>query len=195
MALFYQSPSRSLPEGYTFRGATLKDVPIVVQLLIQRQFGSSNNSSRNRELLMEWQTRQFNPAMDVRLVFDQREHLIGYIEVWTMINQPAYPWLWGCVHPEFEGRGVGTALLRWAEARVQLALEMHPSYQPIAARFGALHNLQSAQTLCAALGWQPVPGASDAMAQTIKRNGALRLTQETVSSYDIYEKEMLPSAA
>jgi GNAT superfamily N-acetyltransferase len=123
----------------------------------------------------------------VRLVFDQREHLIGYIEVWTMLTRSMHPWLWGCVHPDYEGRGIGTALLSWAEARVRLALETLPADQRVAPRFGALHNLATVQSLCAALGWQRVEQAGDPVQPSQNVTGALRLFAE--GAYDVYEKE------
>jgi GNAT superfamily N-acetyltransferase len=184
MALFYRSAIRNLPEGYSFRGATLQDVPMVVQLFHLRQTGGSAGP-QVEEVRQEWQTLKFNPAMDVRLILDQREHLIGYIEVWSMLAQP---WLWGCVHPEYEGHGIGTALLSWAEARVRLALDVLPAGQRFAPRFGAPHALTSAQALCAALGWQYTGMVSSPAKLLKKTTGALRLLEH--SAYDVFEKEM-----
>jgi GNAT superfamily N-acetyltransferase len=196
MALFYQSAIRNLPDGYTFRGATTKDLPTVINLFNQRQASAASHGNFNLDDLDRlWQTHSFNPAMDVRLVFDQREHLTGYIEVWSTNNPPCTPWLWGCVHPDYEGRGIGTALLRWAEARARLVLELLPHDQRTAARFGALHQLQTAHALCAALGWQPMPRAVAASSLP----GALRLVHnsggETASGVDIYEKELRSMSA
>jgi len=183
MALLYHSPTRSLPDGYIFRGGTLRDLPMVARLLSQRQITGSLNTLVE-EIRQEWLKPNFNPAMDVRLVFDQRERLIGYIEVWTALLPPLQPWLWGCVHPEYEGRGIGTTLLSWAEARVRLAMELFPRGQRFAPRFGAPRALATAQTLCETLGWRrahPDPTSR-------KTTGTLRLLDE--SAYDVYEKEM-----
>jgi GNAT superfamily N-acetyltransferase len=195
MALLYQSPTRNLPEGYSFRGATLNDAPIVLYLFSQRQMTNTGTGNFSIEAIRhEWQTQKFNPAMDVRLVFDRREHLIGYIEVWTALNSPAHPWLWGCVHPDYEGRGIGTALLRWAEARVRLAMDMLPACLRVAPRFGALHSLATAHVLCESLGWQPVSTSDNASSDDSIKTGTLRLFQKMGAAfrqaYDIYEKEM-----
>jgi GNAT superfamily N-acetyltransferase len=194
MALYYRSAISNLPDGYTFRGATLHDVPVVVHLFNQRQ-GTGNTAPLVEEIRREWQTPQFNPAIDVRLIFDQRERLIGYIEVWSTLATPLQPWLWGCVHPDYEGRGIGTTLLSWAEARVRLAMDMLPNQKRVTPRFGAPQALTAAQALCAALGWQPVEGATDDE-QPKKTTGALRLLQDVaMRRYDIYEKEILAEAA
>lgn len=187
MALYYRSIISNLPEGYTFRGATLHDVPVVVQLFNHRQM-VTGTVSQVEEIRQQWQTAQFNPAMDVRLVFDQREHLIGYIEVWTMLNLPMQPWLWGCVHPDYEGRKIGTTLLSWAEARVRLSMDMLPSQKRVMPRFGTLHSLATVQALCEALGWQRTGAESKPGSPLKKTTGALRLLDDIV--YDVYEKEM-----
>jgi GNAT superfamily N-acetyltransferase len=187
MALNYRSATRNLPDGYTFRGATLHDVPVVVYLFNQRQMTHSV-PTQVEKVRQEWLTFNFNPAMDVRLIFDQREHLIGYIEVWTMQLASMQPWLWGCVHPDYEGRGIGTALLSWAEARVCLAMEMLPVDKRVAPCFGALHSLATVQALCEALGWQRTDQERAPVGPFKNKAGTLRLFDES-SAYDVYQKE------
>jgi hypothetical protein len=193
MALFYQSPSRNLPDGYTFRGATLNDIPVIAYLINQRQISYSGTGfSAIEAMRQEWQSRHFNPAMDVRLVFDQREQLIGSFEVWTTIDMETHPWLWGCVHTGHENRGVGTTLLRWAEARVQLAMDLLPLHLRVAPRFGADHTLATASALCQALGWKQLRAEESIVPQAKNLTSAVRLTQGMPGTtvYDIYEKEI-----
>lgn len=193
MALYYQSPTRNLPDGYSFHGATISDIPVIAYLFNQRQitFNGSRYTSVE-EMRKEWQTPHFKPALDVRLVFDQREHLIGYIEVWTITGLGSHPWVWGCVHPDYEGRGIGTAMLRWAEARVRLAMELLPPWLRVAPRFGARHALKTAPALAEALGWQPVRGEEAILRQVKNLTSTLRLVGSAESDYDIYEKEIRP---
>jgi ribosomal protein S18 acetylase RimI-like enzyme len=181
MAFLHHSPTSYLPSGYTFRGAKLNDAPAVVYLLNQRQLQRA--AFRVEDFRREWQTPRFNPAMDVRMVFDQREMLVGYIEAWVTDDEPV---LWGCVHPDYEGRGVGSALLRWGEARVRLALESLPMSLWAAPRFSAL-PLQRAHELCEHLGWRQV---RPQMAEIKKVTGALHLPETAILQYDVYEKEI-----
>jgi len=179
MALLYQSPTRYLPSGYTFRGADMYDVPSIVYLLNRRQL--QNTGFRADDFRREWQTPGFNPAIDIRLVFDLREVLVGYFEVWVNHNQP---WLWGCVHPDFEGRGIGSALLRWGEARVGLALAQLPSALRTAPRFSTLPG-PGAHALCASFGWRQIRLHKT---EIQKVTGALHLPESAQLSYDVYEK-------
>ncbi len=200
MAFFYQSPTRNLPAGYTFCGATLNDIPVIIYLLNQRKMCTPNACNFSyEEMRKEWQASKINPALDARLIFDQREKLAGYIEVWTADPLAAQPWLWGCVHPDYEGRGIGTALLRWAEERVRLAMEILPNNLRVAPHFSILKTLDKAPALCQALGWQLFNQERNSAAPVKRWLIAMRLAQHTGmltrSAYDVYEKEIRSGAA
>jgi GNAT superfamily N-acetyltransferase len=197
MALYYQSAIRNLPEGYTFRGAALNDIPVVAYLFKQSRI----NSARIEDNLLPgmrkyWQSSRFNPALDIRLIFDQREHLIGYIEVWTSSTTAGNSWLWGCVHPDYQGRGIGTALLSWAEARLRLGLEYLPVNLKNIPRFFALSNQKTAPMLCKNLGWQPVLGQIDLPSQTLVYHNLPEPSQGTIIDnsqiYWVFEKKISP---
>lgn len=179
MAPYYQSPTRYLPDRYTFYGATLEDAPMIVRLLNLRHFSPA--PFRIEDLRSEWQLAGFNPAMDVRLVFDPREQLVGFIQV-SMDKK--HPFLWGCVHPDYEGRGIGSALLCWGEARVRFDLDEPPVRFWPAPRFATL-PVQKAHELCENLGWRQITPQKKEMKRV---TGALHLPEEAVQSVDVFEK-------
>jgi len=179
MALYHHSPTSYLPGGYTFRGATLSDLASIVYLLNQRQL--TETAFRADGFRQEWQSRRCNPALDVRLVFDPREVLVGYLQFWMDDN---HPMLWGCVHPAFEGRGIGSALLRWGEARARLALDQFPVSLWTAPHFSTL-PVQRAHELCEHLGWQQIRPQK---AEIKKVTGALHLPETADLQYHVYEK-------
>lgn len=197
MALYYQSAIRNLPDGYTFRGAALNDIPVVAYLFKQSHINSSRiEDNLLPEIRKYWQSSSFNPALDIRLIFDQREHLIGYIEVWTSNTSAGSSWLWGCVHPDYQGRGIGTALLGWAEARLRLGLEYLPVNLKGFPRFFALSSQKTAPVLCKNLGWQPVLGQIELPSQTLVYHNLLEPSLETISDasqiYWVFEKRICP---
>ena len=75
----YLSPRQFLPDRYTFYGASVQNLPEIVQLLNRRHICSA--AFCVDDLQAEWQSGRFNPAMDVRLVFDPREYLVGFLQV------------------------------------------------------------------------------------------------------------------
>lgn len=176
----YQSPRQYLPERYSFYGASQADLPAIVYLLKQRQFGPAVFCVD--DLRREWQSSHFNPAMDVRLVFDPREYLVGFLQVSLDSDRP---FLWGCVHPDYEGRGIGSALLSWGEARVRFELDGLPSSSlSVAPRFAALPD-QRAHELCEHLGWHQIMPRKKEMKRV---TGALHLPDEASRVLDVFEK-------
>jgi GNAT superfamily N-acetyltransferase len=100
----------------------------------------------------------------------------------------SHPWLWGCVHPEYEGHGIGSTLLSWGEARVGLELDRVPAELRAAPRFSTL-PVQRAHELCEHLGWHAVP-VDDQVRQEVKKvTGALHLPENAELPYDVYEKD------
>ena len=118
----------TLPKKFTARNATLKDVSAAVELFnnyFLHHFGDSNFTVNIIET--DWKTPKFNPETDIHLVFTMDGLLVGYIEVWTISNPPAHPFLWMVVHPEFEGLGLRRYLLEWGESMAHQALNRCPN--------------------------------------------------------------------
>ncbi len=118
-----------LPEGFTARGANLDDVESAMALfnLWSQSVIQENDITDAGAICNEWASPGFDPARDIRLVFSPDGMMVGYMEVWTTQKPPVHPWLWGRVHPDFSGLGIGTWLLQWAEERACMALnELSP---------------------------------------------------------------------
>src|SRR5512143_774993 len=108
-----------IPEGFTERGAVMDDLEPAVRLfnrwsqsVIGRDEVSDAAALRN-----EWCSPDFDPGRDIRLIFAPGGQMAGYIEAWTNVTPLVHPWLWGRVDPAYEGLGLGTRLLEWAEER------------------------------------------------------------------------------
>ena len=112
-----------LPAGYTVREGRMEDLETAVALFNIcniDQIGVSEfilNDVKN-----EWKTPKFDLARSTRAVFSPNGALVGYVEVWDIVDPPVRIWVWARVHPEHEGRGIGTWLTSWAEARAHLAI-------------------------------------------------------------------------
>ena len=144
-----------LPRGFTVRGAQLEDAEPALklfntwsQVVVQRDEITEVQAIRS-----EWVSPGFNPAEDIRLVFAPNGELAGYIEVWATAIPPVHPSIWGRVHPEYEGLGIGTWLLQWGEERALQALQNVPEGLRFAARSGVYRQAEKSRKLFEDMGY------------------------------------------
>lgn len=145
----------SLPDGFTVRGAQIEDVEPALKLfnswsqsVIQQDEITDAHALRN-----EWVSPGFNPAEDTCLVFAPNGEIAGYIEVWTTPKPPVHPWIWGRVHPNHEGRGIGTWLLQWGEERAWQAIKEVPEDLRFAPRVGIYRKAEKSKKLFEDMGY------------------------------------------
>jgi GNAT superfamily N-acetyltransferase len=147
-----------LPEGFTVRGATPADADAAVEMFnIWMQRIAGQNDLANGDILREdWSSPRFDPETDTRLVFSPTRQLVGYIEAWTASTPPVHPWIWGRVHPDFGGLGIGTSLLNWAEEHVSRVLpDLEPDLR-FAPRTGCLRIAEESKKLFEDCGFERI---------------------------------------
>jgi mycothiol synthase len=147
-----------LPKGFTIRGANINDVEPALRLfntwsrsVIQQDDVTDAGAIRN-----EWVSPGFDPAQDICLVFSPEEEMVGYIEVWTTTKPAVHPWIWGRVHPEFGGLGIGTWLLQWAEELASKVLDELPSDLRVALRVGIYRTAKESKKLFEDMGFTQI---------------------------------------
>ncbi len=145
----------ALPRGFTSRGAVEADLDPAVALY--NRWSQSvlhyDEVRLSQPILNEWRTPGFDPAGDIRLVFAPDGRMAGYIEIWKIVKPPVHPWLWGRVDPDFQDLGIGTWMMRWAEARACLALNDLPADLRFAPRVGCYRAARNALQLFEDLGY------------------------------------------
>jgi len=152
-----KSKINQLPQGFTTRPGTMEDIPSAAELfntysehyLGVRDFTIS-------ELETDWRMPKFNPKTDIRLVHNQENELVGYIEVWTTSNPPVHPWVWGRVHPAYHGKGIGTHLQSWGEERAKEAVPRCPGDVRVAYRTGSDTTIEPPKRLFEAAGMKQI---------------------------------------
>jgi mycothiol synthase len=148
----------SLPEGFTNRAATLDDLDEAVKLmnLWSQNLIGEDEITDIAALRNEMEMPGFKPEEDLRVVFDPDGTMVGYIEVWTTSKPPVHPWIWGRIHPGYEGLGIGTWLMQWAEERAIKALVNVPDDLRFAPRTGINKEATGSKKLFDDLGYKHI---------------------------------------
>lgn len=116
-----------LPDGFSERPASMADLDAATELFnICSQAQIGNNESTRANVANGWNTPGFNQETDQRVILSPDGGLVGYTEVWTLNPTPVHPNVWGRVHPDYEGLGIGSYLMQWAEQRSLQVLEKVP---------------------------------------------------------------------
>lgn len=105
-------PEPSVPAGYTARPATLADVPAIHDLVTACERHLYGRAETDRDGIAADLSRPgLDRALDSRLVYGPAGELAG----WAWVNRRSEI----DVHPGHRGRGLGGALLDWADARAR----------------------------------------------------------------------------
>lgn len=159
--LVHEHSVSTLPEGFTIRGAVLDDVDTALKLFNRwsQPVIHEDEITDAVGIRTEWLSPGFNPAEDIRLVFAPNGEMVGYIEVWTTAKPPVHPWIWGRVDPAYEGLGIGTYLITWAEERAKKVLTEVPAELRVAPQVGTYQQAESAKQLFVDMGYKYIRGS------------------------------------
>ncbi len=166
-------------QALTFRAPNMDDVDDIVDLLNRCTIDQTGQADTNRSLLLsDWTAPGFEPERSLRVVEAADGQIVGYIEVWDTDPIPVTNWVWGRVHPDFEGRGIGTALMLWAEERLQQTLASVPKDLRVIYRSGGLSTHAPTLRLLEGLGmslsryyWRMVIELDEAPPKPVWPNG------------------------
>lgn len=142
-----QESAIGLPDGFTMRAPTAADAADVVALwnASEQHLGGTPHMTV-KSLLHDWADPGLDVARDERLFHDADGTLVGHL-FYEQNIVGNHPWIDGRTHPDYEGRGIGTAGLRWLMRR---ALEL-PADLPDDVRVSAFCGVRSDFAPCIAL--------------------------------------------
>ncbi|HEY7780663.1 MAG TPA: GNAT family N-acetyltransferase [Ktedonobacterales bacterium] len=104
-----------LAGAFTIRPPTTEDIAGIVEVVNASSLDEGDLPDfTEEEALDDWQHLGFDPATDAWVAVTPDGRIAGYELVW--VRDPTNFEADGYVHPEFAGRGIGTALLRRAQA-------------------------------------------------------------------------------
>lgn len=147
-----------LPAGYTARGGNIDDYKITFDLLnAHSQYMNGSDDLTDPELIrLDWLNEGFNPQTDLHMVFTPDGSLAAFIECWMTQAPPVHPWIFGCVHPDHWGKGIGGHIVTWGEDHASLALEKCDPELRVAPRSGTEAHNEKGVALFEELGWKHI---------------------------------------
>ena len=113
--------------SYISRPVRLSDAKIVADLMntCSREIIGKDEFTAD-ELENDWQTPGFDLQADSVLVFNDRQDLVAYGDVWGSSAPYTRIFSWVRVHPNSRGKGIGTSLNKWAFQRASEIAQKDP---------------------------------------------------------------------
>ena len=146
----------TLPVGYTTRATTMSDLETVVDLMnVSSRAMIGVEDATINETRNEWTLPNFDLAADTQLIFNSDGQLVGYIEVWRK-TRPGKVWVWGRVHPDFEGQGIGSYMMAWGEERAREVIKNQPPDSRMVIEAGTFSTYERGHRLLVKFGMTPI---------------------------------------
>lgn len=136
--------STQLPGGYAMRPPVLADLAAVVALLAACDLHDYGEVNETEESVADY-WRPMALEDDARIVLDARNRIVGYCD--QPKRNPVRLGSYACVHPDHWGRGIGTVLTEWVEARAAQRIQDAPEGTRVRLQFGMAAENQEATDL------------------------------------------------
>jgi mycothiol synthase len=145
----------ALPTGYTVRAPTMDDVRAVHELAAACSIAVDGDMDFTlEEIRWYWEERVANLTTDALVIVSVEGQLVSVAD--AARRSPDRLWCYANVHPRHRSRGLGTYLLRWAEARMRQWAADAPAETPVTARQEVSAKDASAVALLDANGYAPL---------------------------------------
>lgn len=144
-------------QGLTVRPGQMDDLPSAVDMFNRC---SQDTIGRDEFTLERYNHEWSNPRLELdsstRVVLSPSGDVVGCIEVWDLTEVPVHPWVWARVDPAWQGKGIGTALMRWAIDRSKQTFERVPDDARVSIYCGSINGHKPTERLFNDLGLSPI---------------------------------------
>ncbi|OGO17833.1 MAG: hypothetical protein A2Z14_15935 [Chloroflexi bacterium RBG_16_48_8] len=145
-----QSPKQweDLPDGFQVRATRMEDIEEAVDLFNACSIDMIGCPDHEAEVLHKiWETPNFDLDQSSRVVLDANKKMVGVAEVWDVFDPPVHPLLFGRVHPDYEGLGIGSEMLRWSIDRSKEVMKRVPADARVSARAFVISTYEPSKKL------------------------------------------------
>ncbi|HUS94888.1 MAG TPA: GNAT family N-acetyltransferase [Patescibacteria group bacterium] len=147
----------TIEEQFTLRPTQMVDLDGSVDLFTTCSMHMiGQNEAALSEVRNEWLLPEFDLENATRVAVTSEGKIVGYIEVWDIDETPVRIWVWGRVHPDFEGLGIGSQLMQWAEQRARYAISRVPDGIQVAMQAGSYSTYKPALHFLRDFGMSPI---------------------------------------
>ncbi|MBX3015296.1 MAG: GNAT family N-acetyltransferase [Caldilineaceae bacterium] len=153
LAQLEQQWQAQLPSGYQLRPPTLADVPATVAMLNASALDTVGTPQFTEdEFEADWQEPGFTLATDSRLILAPDGQVAAMTDI--VFRTPyVRHFVWGRVHPQHRGLGLGTILNHWAAARIHERLPEAPPDARVIMECSNVSTHHAADALLTGLGY------------------------------------------
>jgi GNAT superfamily N-acetyltransferase len=147
----------NLKKDYHVRPATMDDLEALHSLLMgywETLTGAVKFTLEDFSSIFS--TPGFEMTSSTRVVLTPQGEMVGAVLVMDLASPPVHPVIYGCVHDDHEGQGLGTFLVQWGEQRARLAINRVPDGARVAMRLQTTPTHQPTVQLFEKLGIKPV---------------------------------------
>jgi mycothiol synthase len=112
---------------FRLRPAQMDDLDAVVTLINNSGLDQEGRELVNaQDIAGDWNMPSFKLDSATRVAELSDGRIIGYVEIWDTDAVPVQNFVWARVDPGYEGQGIGTELMSWAESRLQKTVQRVP---------------------------------------------------------------------
>jgi mycothiol synthase len=149
--------SPTLADEFTFRAATMTDLEQIHTLYTEYWKALTGVVKFTLEDFRNiFSTPGFDLNSALWVVESLHREIVGSILVVDLASPPVHPNVYGCVHPKYEGQGVGTFLIHWAEERASKAIDRVPEGARVSMYLQTSNTHEPSRKLFERLGLNPI---------------------------------------
>lgn len=137
-----------LSPRFTSRSVRSGDNPALVELFnTYSQSLVGFNMDTESELESAFRAEGFNVETNTHVICLPNGKIIAYAEIWDILKPYVYFPVWGCVHPDHYGQGIGQHLIEWIEHRSRECMVKAPADAKVLIRHPLFKENQAARDL------------------------------------------------